>query len=118
MTLSRSRPYQKNDNRFVEAKNFTLVRAYFGDERFDTLAHYRLLARLYDQMWLYYNAFQPVLRLAEKERAEQDGQTYLRRRWDEARTPSTACVPRACWSSRSAPRYWLVATTPTPPVTR
>jgi len=30
LTLSRSRPYQKNDNRFVEQKNATLVRAYLG----------------------------------------------------------------------------------------
>lgn len=85
--LSRSRPYHKNDNRFVEAKNFTLVRAYFGDARFDTLAQQRLLDYLYDQMWLYYNAFQPVLRLAQKERLEADGQTRLRRKWDVAQTP-------------------------------
>jgi len=87
IALSRSRPYHKNDNRFVEAKNFTLVRAYFGTERFDTLAHQRLLDQVYDLMWLYYNAFQPVLRLAEKERLDHDGQTRLRRKWDEARTP-------------------------------
>jgi len=32
--LSRSRPYQKNDNRIVEQKNSTLVRAYFDNVRF------------------------------------------------------------------------------------
>lgn len=85
--LSRSRPYHKNDNRFVEAKNFTLVRAYFGDARFDTLAHYRLLDQLYDHMWLYYNAFQPVLRLTEKDRLSSEGHSAVRRKWDEARTP-------------------------------
>jgi len=31
--LSRSRPYQKNDNRFVEQKNSSLVRRYLGDIR-------------------------------------------------------------------------------------
>jgi hypothetical protein len=31
--LSRSRPYHKNDNRFVEQKNATLVRAYLGTGR-------------------------------------------------------------------------------------
>ena len=35
--LSRSRPYHKNDNRFVEQKNFTLVRAYLGNERLDSV---------------------------------------------------------------------------------
>ncbi len=37
--LSRSRPYQKNDSRFVEQKNSTLVRAYLGYQRLDTVAH-------------------------------------------------------------------------------
>src|SRR5438093_9727589 len=31
LRLSRSRPYQKNDNRWVEQKNDTLVRAYLGN---------------------------------------------------------------------------------------
>ncbi len=85
--LSRSRPYQKNDNRFVEQKNHTLVRAFFGDVRFDTLAHQKLLEQLYDQMWWYYNFFQPVLHLTEKQRIEQEGQVRYRRKWDEAQTP-------------------------------
>ena len=34
-TLSRSRPYQKNDNRHVEQKNSPLVRAYLGFARLD-----------------------------------------------------------------------------------
>ena len=38
VALSRSRPYQKNDNRFVEQKNSSLVRAYRGHERLDTVA--------------------------------------------------------------------------------
>ena len=36
--LSRSRPYHKNDNRFVEQGNSSLVRAYLGDTRLDTVA--------------------------------------------------------------------------------
>src|SRR5512136_830179 len=36
--LSRSRPYNKNDNRFVEQKNSTLVRSYLGYDRLDTVA--------------------------------------------------------------------------------
>ena len=34
--LSRSRPYQKNDNRMVEQKNDTLVRQYVGQLPLDT----------------------------------------------------------------------------------
>lgn len=64
--LSRSRPYHKNDNRFVEENNSSLVRAYVGYARLDSLAQVRLLNQLYDQLWLYHNFFQPVMRLSEK----------------------------------------------------
>lgn len=83
LRLSRSRPYQKNDNRFVEQKNDSLVRAYFGTARLDTPAQCAALNALYDQMWIYYNLFQPVLHLTEKEVI--DG--CLKRRWDEAASP-------------------------------
>jgi len=74
VTLSRSRPYVKNDNRFIEQKNRTLVRDLFGDARFDTFAHQRMLDALYDRLWLYYNFFQTVLRLTEKHWVS-DGET-------------------------------------------
>lgn len=86
--LSRSRPYQKNDNRFVEQKNFTLVRAYLGNERLDTVAQTLAMNRLYDKMWLYYNFFQPVMRLVEKKPIYEEGQIVrIKRRYDQARTP-------------------------------
>lgn len=83
LTLSRSRPYHKNDNRFVEQKNDTLVRAYFGQMRLDTPAQCQAMNAIYDQMWLFYNLFQPVMHLAVKEIT--DGK--CKRRWDEAKTP-------------------------------
>jgi len=64
--LSRSRPYQKNDNRFVEQKNSSLVRRYLGDIRLDTVAQIQALNAIYAKLWLYNNAFQPSLRLIEK----------------------------------------------------
>ncbi len=83
LTLSRSRPYHKNDNRFVEQKNDTLVRAYLGYGRLDTPAQAAALAALYEHLWVYYNLFQPVLHLQEKV-ATAD---RLRRKWDTATTP-------------------------------
>lgn len=85
--LSRSRPYHKNDNRFVEQKNHSLVRVFFGTARFDTRAHQGLLDALYEQMWLYYNFFQPVLHLIEKERRGEGSEMRYRRKWDGAQTP-------------------------------
>jgi len=83
LTLSRSRPYQKNDNRFVEQKNDTLVRQYFGTIRLATPEQVQAMSVLYDKMWLYYNFFQPVLHLQEK---VFQGEKVLRR-WDQACTP-------------------------------
>ena len=86
--LSRSRPYHKNDNRFVEQKNATLVRAYLGTDRLDSVVQTQALNRLYDDMWLYYNFFQPVMRLAEKTvHPQADGTTRCTRRFDDAQTP-------------------------------
>jgi hypothetical protein len=88
VTLSRTRPYHKNDNPRVEQKNSTLVRAYLGYERLDTVAQVLALNRLYDKMWLYYNLFQPVMHLVEKEIVAREGQpTRVRRHYDDARTP-------------------------------
>ena len=87
--LSRSRPFHKNDNRFIEQKNDTLVRAYLGHARLDTPAQVEALNDLYDEMWTYYNLFQPVLHLVEK-RVVPDangGRGRLRRKWDAARPP-------------------------------
>ena len=83
LTLSRSRPYHKNDNRIVEQKNDTLVRAYVGHGRLDTPEQCAALNALYDQMWVYYNLFQPVLHLVEK---TAQG-TRVRRKWDDAQPP-------------------------------
>ncbi len=83
LRLSRSRPYRKNDNRFVEQKNSTLVRAYVGYERLDNGAQCATLNGLYDQLWLYYNLFQPVLHMVGKEVVSGK----LHRRWDKAKTP-------------------------------
>lgn len=86
--LSRSRPYFKNDNRNVEQKNSTLVRAYLGRDRLDTVEQTRVLNLLYDKMWLYYNFFQPVMHLAEKTVMLVEGRpTRVKRHYDQAQTP-------------------------------
>ena len=88
LRLSRSRPYHKNDNRFVEQKNATLVRAFLGYERLDTVLQTQSLNLLYNQMWLYYNFFQPVLRLSQKlSQPRPDGSMQFIRRYAQAQTP-------------------------------
>lgn len=85
---SRSRPWQKNDNRFVEQKNDSLVRAYLGYRRLDTVVHTNLLNYLYDLMWVFHNFFQPVMRLKEKiSVSSPDKHHRVVRHFDRARTP-------------------------------
>lgn len=91
--LSRSRPYQKNDNRFVEENNHSLLRAYLGHDRFDTQAHLQILRPLYDQLWLYHNLFQPVMRLQAKETTSP---SKFRRKFDPAKPPLDRLIELKC----------------------
>jgi len=84
LQVSRSRPYQKNDNRFVEENNHSLIRAYIGHDRLDTQAQLKILRQLYEKLWLYHNFFQPVMRLQEKEYVSP---LQYRRKFDQAKTP-------------------------------
>ncbi len=110
LKLSRSRPYQKNDNRFVEQKNDSLVRAYLGTERLDTPAQCEAVNALYDQLWTYYNLFQPVLHLAEKEVVDD----RVRRRWDEAATPYERLRATGVLQEEAAERLAVLRATTNP----
>lgn len=88
LAFMRSQPYHKNDNRFVEQKNATLVRAFLGHTRLDTRRQCQVVNELYDKMWLYYNFFQPVMRLREKEiLIQEDGSFKVKHRHGVAQTP-------------------------------
>lgn len=89
LMLSRSRPYHKNDNRFVEQRNGWLVRSLLGYDRLDTVAQTLLLNRIYSRVRLYFNLFQPVMRLVAKETLPAaDGRSArVKRRFDAARPP-------------------------------
>lgn len=83
ITFTRSRPYHKNDQAHVEQKNWSVVRHFVGYDRFDTEAEYNLLQSIYDDLNLYVNFFQPVLKLVSKEIVE--GRTI--KHYDTAATP-------------------------------
>jgi hypothetical protein len=67
ITFTRSRPYHKNDQAHVEQKNWSVVRHLVGYSRFETTAEYNLLQAIYAELSLYFNFFQPVLKLTSKE---------------------------------------------------
>ena len=107
--LSRSRPFHKNDNRFVEQKNSTLVRAYLGDQRLDSVIQTRVLNELYDKMWLYYNFFQPVMRLTKKTIITTEGQAHrVRRSYGPAQTSfQRLCATKAISGEQRQPLQLL-----------
>src|SRR5262245_24325572 len=83
IAMSRSRPYQKNDNAWVEQKNWTHVRQVVGYRRLATTAQGEVLRELYEAVADFRNFFQPVMKLKEKVR--QGGK--VRRLYEPARTP-------------------------------
>ena len=68
ITFTRARPYRKNDNCYVEQKNYSVVRQTVGYQRFDTAAELMVLQQLYATLRLYTNFFQPTMKLKSKER--------------------------------------------------
>ena len=107
--LTRGRLGCKNDNRFVEQKNSSLIRAYLGNLYLYTPAHRALLDQLYADMGLYYNLFQPVVRQTSR-RAEMGANGVVRivRAQDRAATPLERLL-RAKPPLASATREQLVA---------
>jgi hypothetical protein len=99
LSLSRSRPYRKNDNRFVEQKNSSLVRAYVGYDRLEA-SQCDLLNVLYDKLWLYYNLFQPVMHMVAKDITR--GKVH--RRHDTPRTPYQRLLSTGILSPRQKQR--------------
>lgn len=66
--LTRSRPYRKNDQAWIEQKNGAVVRKLLGYRRFEGITAARAITRLYGASRLFVNFFQPSFKLAEKHR--------------------------------------------------
>jgi len=81
--FSRSMPYYKNDNCFVEQKNSSHVRRTLGHYRYDTKEELRLINDLYAELRIYKNFFQPIIKLISKERIGG----HIRRKYDKPKTP-------------------------------
>jgi hypothetical protein len=84
LDFTRSRPYHRNDNAYIEEKNYTHVRKTLGYLRYDTPGELVIMNELYrGALRLYKNFFQPVMKLMYKERIGG----HVRRRYDKPRTP-------------------------------
>ncbi len=83
ITFTRSRSYKKNDQCYVEQKNWSVVRRVVGYDRYSSHAALALLNELYGYLRLYVNFFQPVLKLVRKERHG----AKVHKSYDVAQTP-------------------------------
>ena len=84
LEFTRSRANRKNDNAYIEEKNWTHVRKVFGYLRYDTYEELAIMNDLYrNELRLYKNFFQPVMKLQSKERIGGK----VKRRYEAAKTP-------------------------------
>lgn len=100
ITFTRSRPYKKNDQAHVEQKNWSVVRHTIGYDRLETDEEYLLLERIYTDLCLYINFFQPVLKLIGKERI---GNRTLKR-YDTVKAPYQRVLERKDIALEAKPR--------------
>jgi hypothetical protein len=83
ITFTRSRPYKKNDSAHVEQKNWTVIRRLVGYDRYSSKAAHEQLGRVYQNVRLYTNFFQPAMKLKHKTRVG----AKVHKVYHEARTP-------------------------------
>lgn len=83
ITFTRSRKCRKNDNCYVEQKNYSVVRKYVGYFRYDREKELLVLKDLYRHLRLYINFFQPVMKQVSKVRIG----SKLIKKYDTAKTP-------------------------------
>lgn len=80
---SRGRGYHKNDQAYVEQRNWLGVRRQVGYDRYNSRAAYETMQRLYPLLTLQLNFFRPLSKLASKERRG----ARVTKRYDAPRTP-------------------------------
>jgi hypothetical protein len=83
ITFTRARPYKKNDQAHVEQRNWTVVRQVVGYARYESPEALKLLNIIYEDLRLFVNFFQPVMKLESKTRMG----SKVRKKYDMARTP-------------------------------
>ncbi len=91
------------------------MRAYLGFDRLNTVEQTVTLNHLYDKLWLYYNFFQPVMRLSQKTITPLEGQPPMPpATMTRCRRPLIACVLLAFSPTPNVKNYIPCVTAPTP----
>jgi len=89
VAFTRSRPYKKNDNAYVEQKNWTWPRQLLGYSRLEDSAQVAVISALYKEVWgPLQNFFLPCLKLKAKWREGS--------RWRKSYHPPRTAYERLC----------------------
>lgn len=83
ITFTRIRAGRKNDNCYVEQKNYTVLRNFVGYGRYETEEQLTLIQELLHHVELYVNFFQPSQKLLKKVRVG----SKVTKTYDQAQTP-------------------------------
>jgi len=83
ITFTRGRAGRKNDNAYVEQKNWSVVRRAVGYGRYDSPEQLDLLNTLYARLHFYVNFFLPAMKLEVKVRIG----SKVKRVYDDPQTP-------------------------------
>ena len=102
---TRSRPYHKNDQAWVEQKNGSVVRRLVGYRRLEGLAAAEALSRLYAASRLFVNFFQPSFKLASKARVG----AKVRKTYHAPETPCAKLLASAAIPDEMKTRLQAVA---------
>lgn len=92
---SRGRGYQKNDQAYVEQKNWLVVRRHVGYGRYSSREAYQVMQQLHSLLSLYTNFFRPVRKVVAKQRRG----SRVVKRYDEPRTPYQRVLAAGCLSN-------------------
>jgi hypothetical protein len=91
---TRGRGYQKNDQAYVEQKNWLSVRRYVGYGRYTSKEAYQTPRQLHSLLRLYNNFFRPVRKTIAKERRG----SKIVKRYDRPLTPYQRALASDCMS--------------------
>ena len=97
---SRGRGYHKNDQAYVEQRNWLGVRRRIGYDRYNSRAAYAAMQRLYPLLSLHLNFFRPLSKLVSKERRG----AKVTKRYDTPRTPYQRLLETGVLDERTAVR--------------
>lgn len=95
--FTRGRSYRKNDQAYVEQRNWLTVRRQVGYDRLASKRAYTLLGQLYPLLSLQLNFFRPIRKIVAKERA---GARVLKR-YDEPRTAYQRLIESGALSEKA-----------------